>query len=175
MKKIILLLFALYSVTTFSQETYIYKGNGRVFDSRGVEVSPIQIRNLFSDNAKVLELYNAGRSKKTIGNVLLYGGLTGIIYFSYKYAKGETEFAGYERQPFSNISYPVNNPVQVSPIPAIIGGVMIIAAIPVKIGFSKKIRTAVNLINEGTPKQTGFIESSAILINQNGVGIALKF
>jgi hypothetical protein len=129
MKNIILTISLLFCITAFSQEQYVYKGNGRVFDSKGIKVSPIQMRNLLSENIKALELYNEGM---TSGKGLSY-------------------------------------------TPIIIGGAMIIIAIPVKIGFSKKIKKAVDLMNNPEPKSIGFIESSSILINQNGIGFAVKF
>lgn len=173
MKKIILLLFALYSVTTFSQETYIYKGKGNVADSKGETISPDKMRSLLSDNVKALELYNAGRSKKTVGNVLLYGSVVPISLFMRDFIRGHNgEIVGYQNFPYGGRLPIYGEP---SIIPAIIGGAMIITAIPIKIGFSNKIKKVVDLMNENPQKSVGFIESSSIIINQNGVGIALKF
>lgn len=58
----------------------------------------------------------------------------------------------------------------------VIGGIMSAAAIPIKIGFSKKIKKSIILMNEDAknPKTT-FIESSEIIANSNGIGISIKF
>ena len=58
-----------------------------------------------------------------------------------------------------------------------VGGALVIIAIPIKIGFSKKIKKAVSLMNEDlkNPK-TGFnIESTSFISNSNGVGISITF
>ena len=59
---------------------------------------------------------------------------------------------------------------------AAIGLAAIIVAIPIKIGYTKKVKKAVDMMNTDlkNPKQ-GFIESSAIIANGNGLGIQLSF
>jgi hypothetical protein len=54
---------------------------------------------------------------------------------------------------------------------------MVIASIPIKIGYSKKIKTSVNMINEDLKNpQTGFnIESTYIISNSDGIGISVSF
>ena len=53
---------------------------------------------------------------------------------------------------------------------------MIILAIPIKIGFSNKIKQAVVLMNQDlkNPKTT-LIESSDIIVNSDGIGVSIKF
>ncbi len=59
---------------------------------------------------------------------------------------------------------------------AIVGGAMIVAAIPVKIGFSKKIKNSIANFNERTLKKTSSIElKTSIIANQNGVGLQITF
>lgn len=173
MRKLFLVFSSLFCLMALSQETYVYKGNGNVLNNKGEVVSPAEMRSLLFDNAKALELYNAGRSKKTVGNILLYGSAVPLTIFMIDFIRGHNgEIVGYQ-----NIGYGYSFPIygKISMIPAIIGGAMIITAIPVKIGFSKKIKQAVALMNNPAPKQTSFIQESSIIINQNGVGIALKF
>lgn len=153
-KKLILSICLLTCLNVFSQETYVYKGNGRVLDSKGTEVSPEQMRSLLADNVKALELYNAGRSKKTLGNVMIIGGLSAEIGW---------------------LAAAMTSANNVSTTPGFIFGAIFIAGIPIKIGYSNKVKKAVDLMNENPPKAVGFIESYSIIINQNGVGIALKF
>ena len=56
-------------------------------------------------------------------------------------------------------------------------GAVIIIAIPIKLGFSKKIKRAVSLVNEDFKKPTtGFnIESTSFVSNANGFGISITF
>jgi hypothetical protein len=58
-----------------------------------------------------------------------------------------------------------------------VGAGMVIIAIPIKLGFSKKIKKAVSLINEDFKKpNTGFnIESTSFVSNANGFGISITF
>ena len=53
---------------------------------------------------------------------------------------------------------------------------MLITAIPVKIGFSNKIRQAISLANQDlrNPK-TSYIESTDLVINSNGIGFQITF
>ena len=52
---------------SFSQEL-TYKSGGRIFNSDGKKMSPTEVRELLSAEPGMLQFYNAGRSKKTIGN-----------------------------------------------------------------------------------------------------------
>ena len=53
---------------------------------------------------------------------------------------------------------------------------MIIIAIPIKLGFSNKIRDVVKLMNEDVNKQkTTFIESADFIANSNGIGVSIGF
>jgi hypothetical protein len=174
MKKAFLVFILLFGLTAFSQETYHSKNNGCVFDSNGQELSPVKMREILAKNTKALELYNAGRSKKTAGNLLLWGSIVPLSVFMRDFLRGNNgEIIGYQTTQYGGQGIPIMGPISFTP--AILGGAMIIAAIPIKIGFSKKVKNAVELMNQPTPKTVGYIESSALLINQNGLGLAIKF
>ncbi len=171
MKKLhfIILLFALNAT---AQETYIYKSRGRIYQN-GAKVSPEAIAVRFENNPEVLSLYKAGKTKQTLGNVLLWGGLgLGIGHSIYASAnneiKIETNNSGYGYKDtstkFSNTAY-------------YISVALIVVAIPIKIGFEKKIKKSVELMNETvkTPKTTFNIESTQIIANRNGIGLAITF
>ena len=154
MKKIICLLVTLLSITGFSQEVYKFKSGGRVFDSKNQKISPEEVRSLLVTNQPALELYEAGRNKKTFGNILLYGGfVSGIYLFSKDYFNGKK---------VGDESY------------LVIG--LALLAIPIKIGFSKKIKKAIEMLNEDNLKpKTTSIESTSFIANNNGVGVSFTF
>ncbi len=53
---------------------------------------------------------------------------------------------------------------------------MIVASIPIKIGFSNKIKQAVVLMNQDLKIQkTTYIESTDMIVNSNGIGVSIKF
>lgn len=171
MKKILILFLFIISFEAYAQDLLTVKGGGNVFNSRGVKMDPDQVRELLVNNQEALNLYNAGRSKKTVGNILLYGGTIGVAYFVYDYYTIKSDFT-YN----TNHQTATFNLVKADRLPAIIGGVMILAAIPIKIGFKNKIKSAIEMVNSDFKNQkVSTIESSSIIINQNGVGIALNF
>ena len=53
---------------------------------------------------------------------------------------------------------------------------MILIAIPVKIGFSKRIKKAIEMNNSSLPTTSNFkIDDSYFLVNNNGVGVGISF
>lgn len=78
MNKIIIVVVLIFSMNIFSQSTFKFKSGGRV-TYNDVKMSSDSIRNLMITSPKALELYNIGRNKKTIGNVLLFGGIGGVL------------------------------------------------------------------------------------------------
>lgn len=167
MKKSVLLLLIIFSLKSFSQEVFKFKSGGRVLQN-GKIISPTDIRAQFNYNQNIIDLYDAGRSKKTFGNVLLYGGIGTVLY-------GLIDDQYFRKTKLDSRGYPYvaeNNPVGFY----VIGGIMIVSAIPIKIGFSNKIRKAVKLMNEDINKQkTTYIESADFIANSNGVGVSITF
>lgn len=168
MKKILFFIFILLSISSFSQEVYSFKSGGRVFNSNNQKISPSEVRNLLASNQPALELYNAGRSKKTFGNVLLYGGIAaGIGSFFYQASIPAFKQAAngqlVQNDEYSNTMFYVS-------------GAIVLLAIPIKIGFSKKIKKAVALLNDSASKPTtSFLDSTTIIANQNGIGVHYSF
>lgn len=162
MKNTILFCLLLSSLFSFGQETITYKNGGRIFNSNNQKLSSNEIKDLFASNAVALELYNSGKTKQTAGNILLYGGLSIVVinHLSLLQKAKNRESINSNR----NIAY-------------IIGGGLILTAIPIKLGFSKKVKKSVELINEdfNHPK-TGFsIDSTYFISNANGAGISISF
>lgn len=162
MKKIIcLFLFAL-PFLNFSQEQLTFKSGGRVYNSNLEKLTSDEVRTLLQPNPEALQLFNAGRSKKTVGNILLYGGVSTVVinhYSIFKNAKNKGDINSSRN------------------IPYIIGGGLILIAIPIKIGFSKKIKKSLELINNDfkNPKTGLTIDSTNFISNSNGFGISITF
>ena len=159
MKKIVFLLFILISAIGFSQEKYTFKTGGNVFDSKNHKLTTDEVRELLASNKQALDLFNSGRSKKTFGNILLYGGLSTLVVQQMIQPKSTSD----------NVSTP-NNALY------FVGGAMVLASIPVKIGFSKKIKKAVNTLNTDQPKpKAPAFDSGSLIVNGNGFGISVSF
>ncbi|MFM9825361.1 hypothetical protein [Flavobacterium sp.] len=73
-KQLFILLLLVCSLQSFSQKL-IYKSNGNILNFENQKISTHQVRELLANNEKLLVGYNAGRSKKTVGNILLVGGI----------------------------------------------------------------------------------------------------
>jgi hypothetical protein len=81
MKKLIILVLISIasSSSSYSQEVITYKNGGKVFNSNNIKLTPDEYRSLLSTNQTALDLYNSGRTKKIVGSVLLYGGISTLI------------------------------------------------------------------------------------------------
>ncbi|HLF53176.1 hypothetical protein [Flavobacterium sp.] len=153
--KSLVALLLLTSLFSFSQQL-TYKSGGNIFDSNNKKISPSEVRQLLADKPGLLNLYNEGRTKKTVGNVLLIGGL-GLIVGDL--ANGATRDVVYP----AALTY--------------LGVASFIIAIPVKIGFSKKIKTVVEDYNKQLVNNDSKIkiESMSLYTNQGGLGIQMTF
>jgi len=160
MIKSLFFLFLLFcSLQSFSQKL-VYKSNGNILNSENQKISPDQVRELLKDNEKLLADYNVGRKKKTVGNVLLIGGSV-LIGTVLTVALIESE----EIQ----IKNSTKNYVQAL---YIVGLASVIVAVPIKIGFSKKIKNVVTDYNNQLA--TGYNKPKLDLItNSNGIGLRL--
>lgn len=132
----------------------VYKNRGNIEDVNGNNLSSNEVRSLLANNETLLEEYNEGRMKKTVGNVLLAGGAT--------LAFGVTAIQLYKGTPVSTGIVAV-------------GVLSMLVAIPVKIGFKKRIKNVVTEFNN--QKSIGAnnfkVDNLDILANSNGFGIKL--
>ena len=150
-KPLLFLLLFFCSLQSHSQKL-VYRSNGNLLNSENQKISSNQVRELLKDNQQLLADYNAGRSKKTLGNVLLIGGF-GFIAIDLA-----TALTG-------DLTYPTALTG--------IGIAAIIIAVPVKIGFSKKIKNVVTEYNNQT--DTGYKQFNEpkldLITNSNGIGL----
>ncbi|MCG2611909.1 hypothetical protein LZZ90_10365 [Flavobacterium sp. SM15] len=144
------------TLTTFSQEIK-YKSGGRIFNSEGKKMSPNEVRELLAKEPGMLQFYNAGRSKKTAGNTLMIAGLGLMATDVLIGANKDTQFP-------SALSY--------------IGAASFLISIPVKIGFSKKIKTVVKDYNAKlSSKDSGNTDSQLYFVSNgnNTFGVKIIF
>lgn len=131
-----------------------HKCGSKILNSNNEKLSTKEIKTLFlAANPESWDLYKKGKVKKQVGNGLLYGGAGFALI---------TAGAHYATDSFS-------------PIP-LIGVAAAIAGITVKIGYSKKIHSAVELYNQKIAYEPRFttIEWS-LCANQDGMGLKINF
>jgi hypothetical protein len=162
MKQLITFLLLTISFFCFSQDALTFKSTSRVFNSSNQKLTSSEIRDLFASNPEALKLYNVGKTKQTLGNILLYGGITTVVIKHISALNRTNDGPNFES--YSNVLY-------------FVGAGAALIAIPIKIGFSKKIKKAVSLMNEDlkNPKIGFNIESTTFISNSNGVGISITF
>jgi hypothetical protein len=156
MKKLLIITCLFISFFTFSQELN-YKTGGRIFNSEGEKMSPKEVRELLAKQPGMLQFYNNGRGQKTMGNILFYGGLIAI----------PTEFlikAGENSNNYPTILTYLS-----------IGSILL--SIPIKAGYTKKIKTVVKDYNKELSKKDTSLQIDQInfVTNQNGVGLKITF
>lgn len=164
MKKTIAILLVLFSLATSAQRLSC-NANGTVFNSENKAVPPNEVRTLLSDNYEAFELYNAGRDKKTMGSVFLLGGL-GLIAANFVIAAttdNTTSSSGTVKSERADATL------------GIIGGVMMVAAIPIKIGFSKKIKKSVELYNKNLADNYKPAQKWTLLASNQQFGFRVEF
>ena len=162
-KQLFILLLLVCSSYSFSQKL-VYNSNGNILNPEKQKISPDQVRELLKNNEKLLANYNAGRSKKTAGNVLLIGGPFLIIADLITAVTAKIDLQNGSEKGFPTaLTY--------------IGVAALIIAIPVKIGFSNKIKNVVSDYNNGLKISNNEfkIQKTEFITNQNGAGIRLTF
>lgn len=163
LKRILFFVFFISCFESHSQ-SLVYKSNGNIIDTEKKAISPDKMRLLLANNEKMLKEYNAGRSKKTVGNIMFYGGLGFVAGDLLREAFTTKSSYGYkeERTYPSALTY--------------IGVASFLVSIPVKIGFSKKIKNVVadyNKQNSIGSNQPNYKEIDFIT-NSNGIGFRLS-
>lgn len=163
----ILLFFC--SLKSHSQKL-VYKSNGTILDSESQKISPNQVRELLKDNQQLLQDYNDGRSKKTLGNILLIGGLG---FLTADLVQGVTA-SGISATPIGGGQYTLQDEKNNYPsLMTYIGIAAVIVAIPIKIGFSNKIKNVVTDYNN--QNATGYEQFNDprldLITNSNGIGL----
>ena len=164
-KQLFFLLLFFCSLQSHSQKL-MYKSNGTVLNSENQKISPDQVRELLKNNQQLLADYNDGRTKKTVGNVLLIGGFG---FLTADLIQGVTA-SGITATPAGGGNYNLQSEKTYPTVLTYIGIAALVIAIPVKIGFSKKIKNVVTDYNNQLT--TGYNKPKLDLItNSNGIGL----
>jgi vancomycin permeability regulator SanA len=169
MKGMITALFLVMTIAGFSQQL-TYRSGGTVYEGEN-KLSSDQVRSVLGNNKEALSLYNSGRSKKTWGNVLFYGGTSLVVA---NLVVGLTKDDTSVSYP-GNGYYPSVTSKPTSFTAAIIGGAMIIASIPIKIGYPKKIKSAISKYNDGLAQQYKPAAKTALVASANQIGLKIEF
>lgn len=170
-KPLFFLLVFFWSLQSHSQKL-VYKSNGTILDSESQKISPNQVRELLKDNQQLLTDFNDGRSKKTLGNILLIGGLG---FLTADLVQGVTA-SGISATPIGGGQYALKDEKNNYPsLLTYIGIASIVAAIPIKIGFSKKIKNVVTEYNNQNATTGNQFNNQKLdlITNSNGVGLRL--
>ena len=173
MNKIIIILMLLATLATFSQQL-TYKSGGAVYNAENKKLSPNEVRALLTNNSEALSLYNAGRNKKKWGNVFFYGGL-GLVATNLIVSMNtdNTTVSSYNsNNPYSS---PSVHSESANMTAAIIGGVLIVASIPIKVGFPKKIKAALDKYNTSLVDSYSPKHQVTLLASANQFGFRLEF
>lgn len=168
MKKIITALFLMLSLASFSQQL-TYKSGGAVYGSDNKKLSPDEVRKLMANNSEALSLYNEGRNKKTWGNVLFYGGI-GLV--ATNLILGMTT---HNSAVSGSGSYTTVKSERTDMTAAIIGGALIVASIPIKIGYSNKIKSALTKYNNGVAENYLRNAKTTLISSRNQIGFRIEF
>lgn len=170
MKRSIVVAFLMISLSGFSQQL-TYSSGGNVYNSENKKITSDEVRQLLANNNKALSFYNSGRSKKTWGNVLFYGGLGLVTANLIAGMNSDNSTASYQ----GNGNYPSVQSKRTDMTAAIIGGAMIIASIPIKVGYPKKIKSALGLYNNSLTDNYKPEPRTSLLASANQIGFRIEF
>jgi hypothetical protein len=153
MRKLLLALLFLISITSFAQEITMAKGRYYV---NGSQISTRETKQLLVTNYKALSRFKSGLNKESIGGLLIgFGGALVITDLVVGLV--------------SDVRYPT--------AATYIGAGALIASIPILSGKNKKIKEGIDLYNSGL-KDVGENESDFevnFIANQKGYGIQIRF
>ena len=172
MIKRLFFLFLFFCSLQLLSQKLIYKSNGNILNSENQQISPDQVRELLKNNQKLLADYNAGRSKKTAGNILLSVGSGFIIADIYRriYKPDEYEYSVKQYTFYQSIESKLVREVKFPSAIGYVGLTLIAVALPIKIGFSKKIRNVVTEYNNQNAAANNKPKLD-LITNSNGIGL----
>lgn len=170
MKQKLTILFFILATAGYAQELK-YGTGGTVYDSNGKKVNSTNVRILMSDNPEALHKYNVGRTKKSFGNGLFYGGLA-MITTNVLVAMNTDDINSTGSSQYPQVSSDRSNMTL-----AVLGGILVAASIPIKIGYPRKIREAIGRYNSALPptySENNDIQT-AIVASNNQLGLRITF
>ena len=161
MIKSIFCIFIFISSSKLYCQNLVYKSNGNVRDTENNKISPDKVRALLASNQKLLAGYSAGRSKKTLGNILIIGGLSCIAGDLIREAFTPVDINNLDKKTYpSALTY--------------LGAAAVLIAIPVKIGFAKKIKSSVDEYNKLQSERTTKVSDKQFEFIANNAGLGVR-
>lgn len=154
-----------FSISCFSQPLQ-YAVGGNVLNAENEKIKSADVRKLIAENEAALALYNSGRMKKTVGNLLFYGGIGLAAYNFY-----DATMVGHSS--IDRNGFVVDD--KVTPVLAIVGGALFLASFPVKLGYTKKVKAAIAAYNKGVVVQQRREPELKVMASANGFGLMVQF
>lgn len=161
MKQILFVLTLFICSTTFSQGLTLGKETpkelklekGKIYQN-GVQIPSYQVKKIMATNLHALNLYKKAKSKETLGGTLLgLGTALTVVDLSIGL--------------FSDVKYPTAL--------TYVGLSAIVVSFPILSGRAKKVDEAVKSYNEGLKNTSSADLDLNAVVNQNGIGIQIKF
>ena len=121
------------------------------------------VRTLMANNTGALALYNAGREKKTFGSVFLFGGL-GLIATNVIIAATT-----------NNNTIACSATKRADATLGIVGGIMMVVALPIKVGYTKKIKKSLELYNKSITDNYKSAQKFTLLASNQQFGFRFEF
>ncbi|MDQ6471193.1 hypothetical protein RB619_11115 [Flavobacterium sp. LHD-80] len=168
MKRNLTLLFLMLAFAGYSQGKLTYGSGGTVYNAENQKVKTDLVRALMNENPEALALYNSGRNKKTWGNIFFYGGLALVatnLIVEMNEGDMPDNWNGYGPAPVKRSNMTM----------AIIGGAMLVASIPIKIGYPKKIKAALEKYNKGLAENYSPGPKTTLIASTNQIGLRIEF
>jgi hypothetical protein len=152
MKKLLFLLCCIFSFfISFGQKLNV-NPNGNITDENKQILIPLEVKKLLANYPEQLALYDVGNTKKKIGNILLISGF-GLIG--------------------TDLIISLTSDNQFPKMLSAIGLGAVALAIPVKIGYYNKIKSAVDGFNNN--KKIGYSNKLEIIAKNTEIGLKLTF
>ena len=147
---LIIVLFAI-SIHSFSQELTT-NSYGSVLNQDKTIIKPDEVKKLLANYPDQLNEYSLGHKKRKLGNVFIYSGV-GLIFTDLIISLGKDK------------SFPKAL--------SAVGFGAIAVGVPIKLGYSKKIKNAIDGYNSN--KKVGYNQKLEIIGTNNGLGLKLSF
>lgn len=155
-------IFSIFFILLFfnaSGQQLVYKTGGKIYNAENKKLAPDEVRGMLKIDKNLLGSYNSGRNKKTIGNILLIGGLG---FMAADLLNGAMNTTATDTHPYPSAL-------------TFIGAAAIVASIPIKIGYSKKIKQTVDDVNKLHPnKKTAGISNGKLDFFCKGIQLGLR-
>lgn len=175
MKKFWTLIFMTAAVVLQAQQPEFV--NARKIKLNGEKLSKIEVLDLMEGRPEAQKMYKSGKSFKSTGDVLLFGGLgvitAGVLLDTYGgVGKKSHKIRMYPGQNY-NTKYDDDSTLSV--VSLIVGGSMIITSIPLKIIGHKRVRNSVDLYNRDSDAFNQAESTPAVFLVSSGNGLGLSF